>query len=157
MDTMLTYDQSPIPPAKPGGVAGERNANLAIGTDDRGGLQYASAASEGAVEIIVPSLRGSPNAEERMLARDFPQHVISRVESAMNRPGYLTTGPTQSPAQVFAHFTASARGARLVDTDTLIHMNELAKEFEQADSPREFFVQKVRPWLHGLTPKRRNP
>src|ERR1700761_3486614 len=98
MAEMIEYNRSPSPPEKPGGTAVERNSDLSIGVDDRGRLAYASASASGHIEVELPSLPGSPNAVERLHARDFGPHVVSRIEASMSRQGYLRSGPQQSPA-----------------------------------------------------------
>ncbi len=126
----------------------------AIGADDRG-LHYPSAAVSGHVEIELPSLPGNHSDVERLHARDFGPFVVGKIESAQSRQGYLRSGPTQTPQQVFRHYTAVARGASLLDAAGLERMSTLAKEFERADSPQEYFARTVRPFLHGLTPGKR--
>lgn len=121
--------------------------------DGRGNWIYPS--NDGFEEIVMPSLPGSPTSEERMHLRDFGQHVIGKLEASFSRQPYLKSGATQSPQQVFRHFVASARGAQLADAATLAHMDNLGKEFDRADNPREFFASKVRPYLLGLEPRAR--
>ena len=128
------------------------NNKTAINVDDRGALQYASAAATGHVEIMVPSLPGSPRTTETLHARTFGQHVIGKIESSMNRQGYMTTGPTQQPAEVLRHYTSVARGARLMDEGALKRMETLAQDFEREPEQREFFKQVVKPWLGSLNP-----
>jgi hypothetical protein len=156
MSQMMSYDKSPIPPEKSGGNASERNPDRSIRVDDRGGWQYDSASAEGFVETELPSLPGSPNATERLHVRDFGPHVIAKIEAAMQRQPYLTkAGPTQSPSQVFAHYTAVARGAKLMDAAAISRMEVLAKEFSQESEQSEYLSQVLRPYLLALSPARR--
>ena len=155
MTEMMDYSKSPIPPGKPGGIAGERNPDRGIDVDDRGQMNYASAASSGHIEVELPSLPGSPNPTERMLARDFGPHVVGKIEAAQNRPGYLTTGATQTPAQTFRHYIAVAKGAGLVDAGTISRMEKMAAEFEKEPNQQDYFELVVKPFLHGLTPTKR--
>lgn len=154
-DEMMNYDKSPIPPGKPGGIAGERNPDRSIGVDDRGRMTYASAAASGHVEIKLPSLPGSPNPTERMLARDFGNFVIGKVEAAQNRQPYMTSGPTQTPAETLGHYVASARGAKLLDANTQATLDKLCHKFSEANDPTAFYNEEVKPFLRGLQPKRR--
>ena len=151
----FNYDQSPIPAAKQGAPPTERNPDRAITVDDRGGWQYESAAAEGYVEIELPTLPGSPNAVERLHARDFGVHVAGKIESSMNRQPYIKTGATQGPAATFRHYVASAKGYGLMDSGAIGRMETLAKEFEAEPDQREYFEQVIRPYLHSLNPKRR--
>jgi hypothetical protein len=153
----IVYDKSPIPSAKPGGIATERNPDRGIGADDSGKLTYESAASSGHTEVVLPALPGSPNGEERLLARDFGAHVAGKIESSITRNPYLKSGPQQSPAQVFAHYTAVARGASLMDEGALKRMEQLGVEFRQEPEQEEFFAQVIRPYLLSLSPQRRQP
>ena len=66
--------------------------------------------------------------------------------------GYLRK---QSPAQVFKHYAAVARGASLMDEAALKRMDDLASEFEKEPERDEYYKQVLRPWLHSLTPRRR--
>lgn len=136
-------------------MASERNPDRAIGVDDRGNWNYASAAAEGMVEIVLPTLPGSPNGEERMLAKDFGVHVIGKLEASMNQQGYMTTGPTQRPPEVFKHYVAVAKGSQLMDSATIGRMETLAKEFEVEPETGDYFRLVLKPYLHSLTPKRR--
>lgn len=156
-ETMIEYSKSPTPPAKPGGVAVARDSDRAIGVNDRGQMTYASAAASGHVEVEIPSLPGSPNAVERLHARDFGPHVMGKIESAMRRQGYMKSGPQQDAAATLAHYLATARGTKLLDQSTLDYGERLVKEFaaQKADSRRTYFDTMVRPFLNGLTPQRR--
>jgi len=154
MTEMFAYDQSPIPSAKPGGPAIERNPDRAIGIDD-GQTTYASAAASGHIEIELPALPGSPNPTERLHARDFGPHVVGQLESSLKRQPYMKSGPQQSPAGVLRHYVAVARGASLMDSATINRMESLAANFEKEPDQAEYFSQVVRPYLLSLTPKRR--
>ncbi len=123
--------------------------------DARGNWVYPDAAKSGHVEIEIPSLPGSPNATERMLARDFGQIVIGKIGSAMTRQPYMTEGATQNPVQVMRHYTAVAKGASLLDKATLGRMEKLAAEFENAPKREEFYRSTVKPFLGVLAPQRR--
>lgn len=112
---------------------------------------YPSGSATGFVEIEVPALPGSLNPTERLHMRDFGGHVAAKLESAMNT-GYLRK---QSPAQVFKHYAAVARGASLMDEAALKRMNDLASEFEKEPEKQHFFEMVVRPYLLTLAPKRR--
>jgi hypothetical protein len=154
MAETMNYDRSPIPPTKHGGPAGERNPDRGIDDAD-GQMTYQSAGASGHVEIMLPSLPGSPRETETLHARDFGQHVISRIERSMTRQVYMTTGPQQSPAQVLAHYAAVAKGAGLMDRTASRRMAELAKEFEAAPERDEFYRSTVKPYLGSLSPERR--
>ena len=123
--------------------------------DARGDWVYPSAAESGHVEIELPALPGSPNATERLHARDFGPTVVSRIETSMTRQGYLKSGPQQTPSQVFGHYVAVARGSQLMDPAAIGRMEALAKEFAAEPDQREYFEQVLRPYLHSLTPHRR--
>lgn len=157
MAELIEYNKSPLPPEKPGGFSRPRNADRAISTDEGGRTVYASASATGYVEVELPSLPGSPNAVERLHARDFGPHVVGRIEASMNRPGYLRSGPQQSPAEVLGHYVATARGSKLLDDSTLEYMGRLSKEFagQKGESRQTYFETMVRPYLLSLTPKRR--
>src|ERR1019366_8298239 len=90
--------------------------------------QYPSAASSGYVEVELPSLPGAINPTERLHMRDFGGHVVGKIESSM-LCAYLRSAQ-QSPAQVFKHYAAVARGASLMDEQALKRMDDLATEFE---------------------------
>jgi hypothetical protein len=132
-----------------------KESKHAIGVDDRGALQYRSAAASGHIEIVVPSLSGSPNATERLHARDFGQHIIGKIESAMNRQGYMTSGPTQGPAEVFKHYAAVAKGAGLMDSAAIGRMEQIAAEFAKEPEQEAYWKMVAKPYLGALTPKRR--
>jgi hypothetical protein len=124
-----------------------------LGPDGR--WVYPSAAQSGHVEIELPALPGSPNATERLHARDFGPFVAGKVESSMKQNPYLKSGPQQSPAATFRHYVAVAKGASLMDSAAIGRMETLAKEFESEAEQREFFEQVLKPYLHSLSPKRR--
>jgi hypothetical protein len=134
---------------------GEGDRERAIGVTDGGKLNYGSVAESGHVEIELPSLPGSPNTRERLHVRDFGAFVAGKIESSMNRQGYLKSGPQQRPHQVFRHYTAAAKGAGLMDQAALGRMAELVGEFEREPDQKEFFAQVIRPYLLTLSPKRR--
>lgn len=123
--------------------------------NERGGWEYPSSAASGHCEIVLPTLPGSPNGEERMLAKDFGVHVATQTERAMKQQPYLRSGPTQSAPQVLSHYAAVARGSGLLDAGASRRMSDLATEFENEADREEFFSMVVRPYLHSLTPKRR--
>ncbi len=153
---MIDYNESPLPPKRPGGMAVERDENAHIDTVG-GNLQYRSGAATGHVEIEIPSLPGHSAPTERLHARDFPRHVLGKVESAFNRQPYMRTGPQQSPVETFQHYAAVARGARLIDAASLRRMEELGREFEAASDRQAYYEQSIRPYLLGFAPKRRQP
>jgi hypothetical protein len=124
-----------------------------LGVDERGNWQYPASATEGYVEIEIPSLPGSLNPTESLHMREFGGHVVSKIESSMNT-GYLRK---QSPHQVLAHYAAVARGASLMDEPALKRLESLATEFESVPEREEYFSQVVKPYLLTLTPKRRQP
>ena len=159
MAEMMDYNRSPLPPDKPGGIARERNPAPAIGVDDRGRMTYASAAASGHVEVELPTLPGSPDPTERLLAVDFGPHVAGKIESAMKRQPYLKSGPQQGPVEVLGHYLATARGANLLDEGTVGYMARLAKEFaaEKGEHRQTYFKTMIRPFLNGLKPERRKP
>ena len=132
-----------------------KDSKQAIGVDERGALQYRSAAATGHVPIMVPSLPGSPRETETLHARDFGQHVISRIEASMNRQGYMTTGPQQDAVGTLRHYLAVAKGSQLLDAGALKRGNTLADELEREGDREEYFRQVVKPWLGSLTPARR--
>jgi hypothetical protein len=111
--------------------------------NQEGNWQYPTSAATGYVEIELPT--------ERLHARDFGGLVVGKLESAMNT-GYLTR---QSPAQVFRHYAAVARGASLMDEGALKRMDDLARDFDAEPEKQQYFEMVVRPWLHSLAPKRR--
>jgi len=123
--------------------------------DARGNWIYPSGAESGHVEIELPALPGSPNAVERLHARDFGRHVIGKIESSMGRNSYLRSGPQQDPDQTFRHYVAVAKGARLMDSAAIGRMETLAKEFETEADKGEYFSQVVRPYLLSLSPQKR--
>jgi hypothetical protein len=125
--------------------------------DARGNWQYPSGAESGHIEIMVPSLPGSPRATETLHARNLGQHIIGKIESAMSRQGYMTSGAQQSPAQVFQHYTAVAKGSKLVEADAISHMERLAREFagQKGEDRQKYLDTMVKPYLLSLTPKRR--
>jgi hypothetical protein len=156
-DEMMSYTKSPIPAAKPGGPAAERNPDRAIDTDAQGNLQYRTGAASGHVEIELPSLPGSSNPTERLHARDFGEQVIAKIESSLKRQPYMKSGAQQSPAQVFAHYVAVARGSGLMDEGALKRAESLAQDFEREPDQAEFYSMVVKNWLGSLSPKRRQP
>jgi hypothetical protein len=154
-EMMTNYEKSPIPPEKPRGIASERHPDRSIGVDDRGRMAYGSAAAEGMVEIVLPTLPRSPNGEERMLAKDFGVRVAGEIERSMKQQPYLKSGPQKGPAEVFRHYAASAKGYGLMDSATIGRMEKLAAEFEAEPDQQEYFEQVIRPYLLSLMPKRR--
>ncbi len=126
-----------------------------MAVDGRGNWVYPSAAATGHVEIELPTLPGSPNAVERLHARDFGVHVVGKIESSMNRQPYIKTGATQSPAATFRHYVACAKGAQLMDDAGIRRLETLAGEFAGEPDQHEYFVQVLRPYLHSLTPMKR--
>ena len=153
----MQYPESPVPAEKRGGPAVDRNPNRAITTDDDGRMAYSSAAASGDIEIILPSLPGSPNGEERLLVKNFGQTVIGKIESQMKQQGYLRSGPQQDPPGIFAHYLAVARGAALLDAGGLNRMATLAEEFKSEPNREEYYTQVIKPWLGSLVPRRRQP
>jgi len=155
--TMIDYNSSPMPPEKPGGEAIQRNPDRGIAVDAKGNWAYASAAASGDTEVVLPALPGSPNREERLLTKDFGPTVAAKIEAALKRQPYLRSGPSQSPPDVLAHYIATARGAKLLDDGTLHDLERLCKEFsaEKGEHRGTYFATMVRPFLNGLTPKRR--
>jgi hypothetical protein len=123
--------------------------------DERGNWQYPSAAATGHVEIELPTLPGSPNATERLLAKDFGPTVAGKIESSMGRQGYLKSGPQQNPAQTFRHYVTAAKGYGLLDAGAIGRMEKMAGEFEVEPNQQDYFELVVKPYLHGLKPKRR--
>jgi hypothetical protein len=123
--------------------------------DFKGNWIYPSAASTGHVEIEIPSLPGSPNATERLHVRDFGEVVLGKIEASMNRQGYMETGPTQRPHEVFNHYVSVARGAQLMDKGTLSRMADIAHEFQNEPEQGEYFKQVLTPYLRNLKPKKR--
>jgi hypothetical protein len=123
--------------------------------DGKGNWVYPSGSESGHVQIEIPTLPGSPNTVERLHARDFGPYVVRKIESAMSQQGYMRSGPQQDSAQVFRHYTSVARGAKLMDENTLRQMERLAGEFEGESAREEFFSMVLRPYLHSLTPGRR--
>jgi hypothetical protein len=153
---MLTYDNSPSPAKTPGGPAVERIPDRGIGVDEKSGkLTYESASAEGMIELELPSLPGSPRETETLHARDFGQHVIGKIQASLDRQGYLTTGATAGPAEVFRHYCSVAKGATLLDKATQRRMEQLAEEFEGELDQGEFFRQMAKPWLGSLSPGKR--
>ncbi len=151
----MVYDKSPIPPAKAGAPPTERNPDRGIGVNEQGQLAYDSASASGHIPIEIPSLPGSPNATETLHARNFPEHIIGKMEAAFKKPNYLKSGAQQSPSQVFAHYCAVARGASLVDAATLKRMTEVSKEFSGEAEPEAYFREVLAPYLRSLSPERR--
>jgi hypothetical protein len=90
-----------------------------------------------------------------MLARDFGPRVVGKIEAAMSRQPYLTTGATQSPEEVIRHYVAVAKGSQLLDSGAIARLEKLSAEFETKPDQGEFFNQEIRPYLLALTPERR--
>ncbi len=132
-----------------------KNPDRGIAVDANGGMTYDGASREGRIEIELPTLPGSPNPTETLHAVNFGPHVASKIEAAMNRQGYLRSGPQQSGPQTFAHFIACARGAELLDTGTLRRAETLSKEFASEADQKEYYEMVIRPWLQMLTPGKR--
>jgi hypothetical protein len=116
---------------------------------------YPSAAESGHTQIVLPTLPGSPNSEERLLSKDFGQHVIGKIQASLDRQGYLTTGPQQGPAEIFHHYCGAAAGSGLLDSTALANMKTLAREFSEADDRNEYYAQVIKPWLGSLQPGKR--
>jgi hypothetical protein len=133
----------------------EKDGDSAIGVDTSGRMNYASGAESGHVEVVLPSLPGSPNGEERLLAKDFGPHVASRIENSLNRQPYMRSGPQQTPAATFRHYLACAKGANLIEPSALKRGETLADEFSAEPEQAAFYSMVVRPWLHSLSPRRR--
>lgn len=127
----------------------------AIGVDARGQMTYPSAAESGHIEIELPSLKGSSNPTETLLAVNFGTHVAGKIASSLDRASYLKSGTQQDAAQVLRHYAAVARGSGLLDPATLKNLEVLAQEFASEPYQREYFEQVARPYLLSLTPKRR--
>jgi hypothetical protein len=153
-NNVMVYDKSPIPSEKPGGIATERNPDRAISADEGGGIHYASADAEGMVEIVLPAAHG-PNSEERLLVKDFGRHVAREVGLSLEPNPYPVSSPRRSATLTFRHYVGTAQGASLMDKGALGRMEALAREFEETDSPKEYFEQVLKPYLHSLSPKRR--
>jgi len=131
-----------------------RNPDRSISVE-HGKMQYGTAAESGHVEIQIPAPAGSPRETETLHVRNFGQHIISKIESAASRQGYMRSGPLQSPAQTFRHYASVARGAQLLDAEGLKRMETLAAEYERESEPEEFYRTVVKPWLGGLSPRKR--
>jgi hypothetical protein len=149
------YDKSPLPPAKPGGLAGERNPDLLIGTDADGRITYNSGAASGHTEVVLPALPGSPHSEERLLVKDFGVHVAGKIESALTQNPYLRSGSQLSPTATFRHYVGAAKGCQLLDDAAIQRMETLAKEFEEEPEQRGYFNEMLKGYLLSLTPRRR--
>src|SRR5271157_1685021 len=119
-----------------------------ITVDGKGNWSYDDAASSGHIEIELPSLPGASNPTERLHARDFGPHVAAKIESSMNQQPYLRD-PRQNAPAIFRHYVGAAKGYGLMDGGAISRMETLAKEFESEPE------QVVKPYLHSLTPKRR--
>lgn len=154
MAEFMSYANSPAPPQKPGGIAGERNPDHEITVDDAGRLNYASAAAEGRIEIDCPLPHGA-RAQQRMHAVDFPAVVVRYVGESLKPNMYSVTTPMKSAPATLRHFIGAARGLNLLDEPALGRMETLAKEFE-ADPDREgFFHDVIRPYMLSMKPGRR--
>jgi hypothetical protein len=116
---------------------------------------YPSLAASGHVEVELPSLSGSPNATERLHARDFGGHVASKIECSLRGNPYPKSGTQQNPVQTFNHYIAVARGSKLLDIGSINRMEALARQLDKAADQREFFSRTIRPFLNGLKPERR--
>ena len=132
-----------------------KNPARGIGVDSNGKMNYSGAAESGHVEIMLPSLPGSPRETETLHARDFGQTVIGKIESRMKQQGYMTSGPQQDPPGIFAHYLAVARGSQLLDAEGLKRMATLAAEFQSEPDREEYYRQVIKPWLGSLTPTKR--
>ena len=152
-EPMIDYSNSPTPTGR--FSSREVTPDRGIGTDARGNLTYEHAAASGHVEVYLPSLPGSAFAQERLLVKDFGTFVAGKIGSSMTRQPYLTSGPQQDPAQTFRHYVACAKGASLMNADAIRRMETLAKEFAAEPDRAEFYSMVVRPYLLGLSPKRR--
>ena len=126
----------------------KRDALQGMTVNDRGSWSYDDAASSGHIEIELPTLPGSPNPTERLHAREFGPHVAAKIESSMNQQPYLRD-PRQNAPAIFRHYVGAAKGYGLMDGGAISRMETLAKEFESEPE------QVVKPYLHSLTPKRR--
>jgi hypothetical protein len=131
------------------------DSKSAIRVVANGEFSYPSAEQSGHIEIELPSLPGTPTETERLLVRDFGPHVAAKIQTSMEKNPYLRSGPQQSPAATFRHYLAVAKGAALMDTAAIGRMDTLAKEFEAEPDQREYFERVLRPYLHSLTPTRR--
>lgn len=128
-----------------------------ITIDGQGRRQFDCLSQTGLVEIVLPSLQGSPNPTERLHAKDFGAHVVGKVTNAFDRVKfpYLKSGPQQSPAEIYRHYLGAAEGSALLNTSTLKQMKSLAAEFEEAADQRNYFEKTLRPYLHNLAPRQR--
>ena len=118
-------------------------------------MHYASAAASGFVEVVLPAAHG-PNSEVRMHVRDFGRHVATEIERSLRPNMYPVSSPRRSATETFRHYVGAAKGASLMDAGALKRMGDLAKEFEEVGPDRqEYFEQVLKPYLHGLTPERR--
>ena len=115
---------------------------------------YPSLAKSGMVEIELPSLPGSPRPTEQIHVRDFGGQVALKIEASFRGNPYKN-GPKQNPPQVFQHYIAVAKGAKLVDEGTLDYGGRLARQFDKAADQRDFFNRTIRPYLNSLRPERR--
>lgn len=126
----------------------------AVGVSD-GRMEYFTGAESGHTEIHLPALPGSPNQTERLLSKDFGAVVVSRVQSSMSSPGYMTSGPQQSPVGVLRHYLGCAKGAGLLDQPSTTQMDNLIRSMAEAKDPEKVFKEDVRPFLLSLQPRRR--
>jgi hypothetical protein len=136
----------------------EKDRDSAIGVDASGRMNYASGSESGHVEVVLPALAGSANGEERLLMKDFGVHVAGQIERSFSRQPYLRSGPMQSPPEVFSHFIASAKGARLLSPGAQARAEVLAREFAGESEREAYYEMVIKPWLFNLTSaKRRQP
>ena len=122
--------------------------------DEQGNWVYPSAVRTGHVEIVVPPAHG-PNSEERMLIKDFGAHVAREVERSLGPNPYPKASPRKSATVTFRHYVGAAIGASLMDEAALKRMEALANDFEAEPEQREYFEMVLKPYLYGLTPRRR--
>ena len=120
-----------------------------------GKMSYSTAAESGHVEIMIPSLPGSPRETETLHARNLGQHIIGKMEASLNHQGYIITGPTQTPAEVLKHYAAVSRGAGLMDSAAQGRLDEIAGHFAEEPNQERYYKTVVKPYLGALTPHRR--
>jgi hypothetical protein len=138
-------------------MAGMNEADKAkqLTVDESGNnWQYPSASESGHVQITLPTAHG-PNPEEQLLIKDFGAHVAQEVERSLAPNPYPKASPRKSATVTFWHYVGAAKGSQLMDEPALKRMEELARELEKVPEQKEYFEMVVRPYLHGLRPRRR--
>lgn len=123
-------------------------------TSREGKIEYGDTIESGLENLTLPAPeweRKAGRETETILAKNFPVHVASRVESSIKDEGFY--GAT--PDVVLSWYAGVAEGVGLADSRTAGRLNKLSDGLAGAEDKRAYFRSEVQPFLTSMCPARR--